>query len=403
MSVNQSNLQELFKKFINNSISKKEFKMLVEYIKLYPECPELKTLIFEHIKTNASFNKELDTSQSDIIYQRILNNISNEEIKNKKGAFNKAYRQVLKIAAIFIVGFSLFYVIKNDTFYFNQENNSVVATPVIDENAITLTLDNGVVETIEESGAIRITNAQGNVIGKQEGNTLIYNNKSKTSEKTIAYNTLTVPYGTLFDIAMPDGTKIKLNAGSTITYPTNYIVGKNREVTLIGEAFFDVKKDPKSPFILTMNDDVGVRVLGTKFNASSYPEDDKINTVLVEGAVSIYKANDNSAQNVESVLKPNEIASWDKSSKNLNIEETDIDIHTAWMSGRIRFRHLEFKNIIKKLERKYDVEIYCIDEALNNETFTASFDIEPIEDVLEAFHKNHGLSYTIKNDIITIN
>jgi hypothetical protein len=73
------------------------------------------------------------------------------------------------------------------------------------------------------------------------------------------------------------------------------------------------------------------------------------------------------------------------------------------MSGRIRFRHLEFKNIIKKLERKYDVEIYCIDEALNNETFTASFDIEPIEDGMEAFHKNHGLSYTIKNDIITIN
>ena len=404
MNVNQSNLPVFLKKFVDNSISKKEFKALMEYIKETPECPTLKALLLEQAKGNNDLTKDLDSEQSDIIYRRILNKIDEDRRKNKNVLFY-ALHPVLKITAIFLIGLSLFYFVNNDTFSFRQENNTSVPVIDIDDNAIILTLDDGAVETINESGVLQITNSQGKVIGVQKGNTLTYSNKNKVSEKTIAYNTLTVPYGTLFDIDLPDGTKVKLNAGSTITYPINYIVGKQRKVTLIGEAFFDVKKDPKSPFILTMDKGLGVHVLGTKFNASSYPEDDFVNTVLVEGAVSIYKTdNDNASQSTRpSILKPNQIASWDKNKDTLDVEETDVDIHTAWMSGRIRFRHLTFKNITRKLERKYDVVINCNDEQLNSETFTASFDVEPIEDVLEAFHKNYGLSYTINKRTITIN
>ena len=149
--------------------------------------------------------------------------------------------------------------------------------------------------------------------------------------------------------------------------------------------------------------DVGVRVLGTKFNASSYPEDEEISTVLVEGSVNIYKTKNVNTQNTAILLKPNQIASWSKINQQIVVEETDVDIHTAWMNGRIRFRHLTFTKIIKKLERKYDVVIVNNNNKLSKELFTASFDTEPIEEVLELFRNNYNISYTIKNNLIIIN
>ncbi|WP_457611141.1 FecR family protein, partial [Lutibacter sp.] len=193
-----------------------------------------------------------------------------------------------------------------------------------------------------------------------------------------------------------------LNSGTSLKYPVKFLKGESRQVFLNGEAFFDVAKDSIHPFIVNMND-VGVRVLGTKFNTSSYPENDYINTVLVEGAVRLF--NNTSVYNKinSTLLSPGYKASWDKHNNKISIDKADIALHTAWIKGRIIFKHLSFKSIIKKLERQYDVTIMNNNKTLNNEFFTASFDTETIEQVMETFHKNYGIDYSIINHQIIIN
>jgi len=119
--------------------------------------------------------------------------------------------------------------------------------------------------------------------------------------------------------------------------------------------------------------------------------------------VSIFNNNMDYNENSASLLKPGFIASWNKHNKEISIEKADIAIHTAWIEGRILFRHLEFRNIIRKLERHYDVTIINNNKKLDEEFFTASFDVETIEQVLEVFHKNYNINYSIINEQIIIN
>lgn len=398
-------IDKLFKKLINNSISKKEYKTLLEYIKLNPSCPILNDLIIEHLEGEQEFNTRLEKfnqKQSALLFQNILNKIETEEHLTKNSRLIKLKSSPLfRVAAVLVLAFSLFYFLQDESINTSTPLPVMSDSIATDQKEITITLDNGNVETIKEDDAIQIMNAKGNVIGNQNGSTLTYINNIQVTE-TLSYNTLKVPYGKLFDLILSDGTTVKLNAGSSIKYPVKFIAGLNREVFLEGEAFFDVTTDTENPFIVNMNE-IGIRVLGTKFNASSYPEDDQINTVLVEGSINIYKTKNAKTQNTATLLKPNQIASWSKTDKNIVIQETDVDIHTAWINGRIRFRHLTFAKIVKKLERKYDVEIVNNNEALNEEMFTASFDIEPIEEVLKVFQNNYGLSYTINDKLIIIN
>src|SRR5690606_35926115 len=154
--------------------------------------------------------------------------------------------------------------------------------PPIKGNQITLQLDNGKVEVINEDDLRRILDTEGSEVGFQNGNQLNYN-KGYGSEKLI-YNELNIPNGKKFNLVLSDGTKVSLNSGSSIKFPVQFLPGQNREVTLTGEAYFEVKKDSVDPFIVHVAD-LKVRVLGTEFNLSSYPEDKEVTAVLVQGSV----------------------------------------------------------------------------------------------------------------------
>src|SRR5690606_36367432 len=112
-----------------------------------------------------------------------------------------------------------------------------------------------------------------------------------TNSDKLAYNTLKIPFGKKFRLQLSDGTMVHINSGSTLKYPIKFIAGENRQVYLDGEAFFDVAKDKKHPFIVNA-DNLNVRVLGTHFNVSNYPEDAVTDVVLVEGSVGMYRSNE---------------------------------------------------------------------------------------------------------------
>jgi hypothetical protein len=373
-------------KKLNGSLSVEEQKYFDNWIKESDENRNL-FLRLQSLHNTGKGIPEVDDIDIDAVWTNILKVVKTKN--NKK--LVPALSLITKYAAIFIGIFTLGYL-------YWQTNNSATTLP-INEDAITLQLENGEIRQISPEKIQTITNSKGKVLGVQNGIQLNYLNSSDIDK--LSYNVLTVPHGKTFKLILSDSTTVYLNAGSSLKYPAKFIKGHNRQVFLTGEGYFDVHKDKKHPFIVT-NGTMDVRVLGTKFNISAYPEDKEINTVLVEGSVSLY--NNETEYNTETsrLLRPNHQASWNRSNDNVTIQTVDTDIYTSWINGKLVIKKMPFKNIIPKLERHYKVTINNTYEQLDNLDFTATFDIESIEDVLSTFAMETPFEYTKTENHIEI-
>jgi hypothetical protein len=380
-------IEKIIVKYLSKSATLSELDILTEWVK----TPENKEKFKSFVKLHYIVNYSIHNPDSD----KLINELFIRIRKNRSLFVNKRLRFVLKYAAIFIGLISLTYFI-NLNLLNNQENDLVKG-----EDDIILKLNNGNIKVIANDANENILNEKGEVVGVQQGNKLKYN--INTSSNEIVYNELTVPYGKIFDLVLSDGTKVKLNAGTSLKYPVNFVKDKDREVFLLaGEAYFDVTKDEKHPFIVSSNE-MNVRVLGTQFCISSYPEDENMNTVLVKGSVSLYKNYEGYSKSTAQLLEPGQKASWNKSNRGIYVNEVDVSLYTAWIEGKLVFKDLPFKVIRKKLERKYNVSISNDNKLLDQNTFNATFDIETIEEVLEILDRNFGIKYEIKENKIVIN
>lgn len=316
--------------------------------------------------------------------------------KIKKRQKNKAlFTSCLKYAAVLVLFAGLGY------FYFDYPAAEQI------EDVITLQLNDGSIQYITSNGEKVITDKSGNLVVKQNGERLDYKNVDLLTTpdqnlKGVSFNQLTVPYGKKFELVLSDGTQVYLNAGTSLRYPVKFREGKTREVFLNGEAFFDVTNNKERPFIINVND-LNVRVLGTKFNISSYAEDENITTVLVEGSVGLYSKGENYNKKTSHILEPNHKAAFNKAKKEITTEKVDTDIHTAWKDGRLLFKNSPFENIRKKLERHYNVTITNNYKFLDKQVFTATFDIENITEVLASFNEDTPFDHELKDGRILIN
>lgn len=380
-------VKKLISKYFTNSISKAELDQLITWL----EKQDVEDFFISESKIDyliRNYMSQYNTKQSEKILL--------DEIRKDKNVLNNyKLKKIFKYAAMAILFVSVGYFFIDN---FNTAEKADITT--VKENEIILQLEDGNIKVLSKDGTEKIITKNGTVIGAQKGNQLIYDDKP--SIEKLVYNTLTVPYGKRFELTLSDGTHIHLNAGTSLKYPVKFLKGEQRQVFLNGEAFFEVTKDSNHPFIVNMNN-VGVKVFGTKFKASSYLENEAISTVLVEGSVSIFNNNSEYNEKTATRLKPGYMALWNKHDEVVSIEKADIAMHTAWIDGRLLFRHLPFKHIIKQLERHYDVKIMNNNKKLDEEFFTASFDIETIEQVLETFHKNYNINYSKINNQIIIN
>lgn len=285
------------------------------------------------------------------------------------------------------------------TGYFYLSNTSSNISNDIPENAITLQLNDGTIKVVDETRKVKVLDAQGKVVRQQEGASLKYSDSQ--TKKELAYNTLKVPYGKTFKLQLSDGTTVHLNAGSSIKYPIQFIKDLKREVFITGEAYLDVAKDANHPFIVNAND-LNIRVLGTQFNVSAYREDEATEVVLVEGSVSLYTESEGYNTDKNTLLEPGFLGSLNKSNNNISTSEVITSIYTSWISGKLVFRNMTFKNIVKKLERHYDVTIINNNTELMNEVFNANFGNESIEKVLGELKANYGINYRFLDNKIII-
>ncbi|GET22725.1 FecR family protein [Prolixibacter denitrificans] len=172
--------------------------------------------------------------------------------------------------------------------------------------------------------------------------------------KTNEMNQLIVPYGKTSEMLLSDGTKIYLNAGSRLIYP-DVFEGKHREVFLVGEAYFEVHKDPKHPFIVQTTD-INVEVLGTHFNVSAYPSDNVYETTLAEGKVRI-RQNNAGLFDKSIDLVPNQMAAYNRDNKETKVRHVDVENYILWKDGMLKFASSDFNRVTRKLERFYNIRI----------------------------------------------
>ena len=340
-------------KYLASEASEAEIKQLLKWLEKKKNQKTFK----DYLKTKLLLDIKYNTIDSQEAYLLLL-----DEIKLMKKNKNKnRLTALLKYAAVFIGVLGI-------GFYFMNYHKTIEVPKnqlIIAKDDITIELENGNVKIINSRGDQKIINETGKIIAEQSGNMLNYE-KENSAEK-LAYNILSIPNGKKFQVVLSDGTEVYLNAGTVLKYPVKFITGLNRQVYLLeGEAYFDVAKDAKHPFIVNA-DDMNVRVLGTKFNVSTYPEDSSINTVLVEGAVSIFGDDKKYDKATSLEMKPGHKASWNNSRNNIIIEEVNTNDYTGWIDGKLIFKNTQFKNILKKLERHYNVSITNNNTKLNEQ------------------------------------
>ncbi|MDB4925982.1 FecR family protein [Mucilaginibacter sp.] len=216
-------------------------------------------------------------------------------------------------------------------------------------NKATLTLSNGKVIVLDGSEAKEVRNKHGQLVALSANKELSYKADSASKAGFVdETNTLTTPKGGQYIVVLPDGTKVWLNAASSITYPLVF-QAHERKVQITGEAYFEVTKDPDKPFKV-LSGKQQVEVLGTHFNINSYADEPIIKTTLLEGKVKV-----TAGQN-QALLMPGEQAQLAATgltvNQNVNLEEA-----TAWKNGYFVFDHERIESVMRKISRWYDVEI----------------------------------------------
>jgi ferric-dicitrate binding protein FerR (iron transport regulator) len=184
---------------------------------------------------------------------------------------------------------------------------------------------------------------------------------------------------------LSDSTVVWLNAGSRLIFPSKFS-GPQREVLLFGEAFFDVTRIEKIPFVVKTSS-IEVKVLGTEFNVSAYPEDNTVQTVLKEGSVSIRRNNSGIFES-DIVLKPNQMALFNKNTQNSKVYNVDAAYYTIWVKGLLSFDDQDFSRIIKKIERYYNIQIRYTDPLVGLQKISGKLDLNKnLEEVFEYLAK----------------
>jgi len=200
----------------------------------------------------------------------------------------------------------------------------------------------------------------------------------------IEYSTKT---GEVKNFVLPDGSKVWLNSESTLILPEKF-EGETRNVYLIGQAFFKVQKNPNKPFFVNASQLI-IKVLGTSFEVKNYQNDPEISASLVEGKVEVI--NKTTAKETV-VLKPAEEAMFYKTEGNITVSEKPEILVAPWRDGHFRFHNTELLSIAHQLERKFDCEFVFVDEDAQTLRFTADFENENLEEILELLNKAHSFN-----------
>jgi len=224
----------------------------------------------------------------------------------------------------------------------------------------------------------------------------IFSKPKKATE--LVWQEVYVPKGEKLQVMFQDGTKVWLNSDSHLQYPTEF-TGAQRQVKLEGEAYFVVRKDPKKPFFVHIKD-IDVKVTGTSFDVKAYGDENTVTTTLDEGKISLLVQQ--KIKPTEYLIKPGQQASFSKSTGTLTLSNTYNKQNSMWKENKLIFKDVPLREMIRVLERWYNVRFVIRDEKILSYTYTLNFQNEPIQQVLFGLEKTTPVDCKLKDGIVEI-
>ncbi|MCX2493846.1 DUF4974 domain-containing protein [Pedobacter sp. PF22-3] len=345
--MNKQMISEFIRDYLDNKLTSKQNARLETWYLLKAEENKSVDPPMEYEKLEAK------------IWNKILSDVSQKEAELPKvQKLNRSYKRIISIgiaaSLLLIAGIGYLMLKNNDT----TPDRFVIAKkydlPAGTDKAI-LTLSDGRVIDLNKDAVGKIATEAGIEITKSADGTLVYK-ALNTKGKSIGFNTITTPVGGQYAVILPDGSKVWLNSGSSLKYPTAFATS-GRSVTLTGEGYFEVAQmegpNGRVPFsvlvVKNQTQSEKVEVLGTHFNINAYADEPFINTTLLKGSVSV-ALNDNKTR----LLKPGQLAKL--SNQNIQVQEADTEMAVAWKNGEFVFRE-DLRSAMRKVARWYDVEI----------------------------------------------
>ena len=345
--MHEQRIKYLLKQYAADKATADEIAELLSLIKLPEADTVLKQLIIDEAKTSNA--KNLVTEQD---WETIWLAIRSETVDKQRFRRHFIYRWQAVAAAVLLVALAgaayWFSVVSTSqkqvaSIGSKQYPNNIV--PGGNKAILQLADGTHIVLDTAKNGALT---RQGNVeVIKLDAGQLAYNTGGENA--AVVYNTISTPRGGQFEITLQDGTKVWLNSASSLYFPTAF-KGKERRVALTGEGYFEVAKNASMPFHVTLNG-MDVTVLGTHFNIMGYANENACKTTLLEGKVNVEE------DGIVHELEPGKEAIIDNKTHSVKIADANIAQAIAWKNGFFRFKNTGIKEVMRQVERWYNVEV----------------------------------------------
>lgn len=321
--------------------------------------------------------------------------LSVDQVNLKSSRYLFSVRWAAAAAIIFAISLGAYLLFVNQG---KNEEHVFVNDVLPGSNQAVLTLADGKKISLNDIKDGDLIKESGISISKTASGHLVYTieeSENITDESKV--NTISTPNGGEWEVRLPDGSTVWLNAASSLKYPLNISKAKQRLVELTGEAYFEVKKDKEHPFIVKTNKQQ-LEVLGTHFNINSYLDESVTRTTLFEGSVKIAEIND---PNKFELLSPGEQSIL--SSKGITVKTVDVDEAIAWKNGYFMFNNERQESILRKIARWYNVQIEYIDPEAKDVMYYGTVSrFEKISKVLRKFEQTGEVRYDIKGNTLMV-
>lgn len=358
-------LNYLFQKYLDNSCSREELNELLTLAERSDMEPHMQRSL-RHLWDNVPAEHSHTEEEWNLIYHSLMSSVSNSSTESSGESDRFYYHTLLKkkkarsykisAAAAIVILVSI-----GTYFFYNKKAaqfKSVQSKPAQDigpgRNKAILTLSDGSKIILNDAKNGELARQAGISVMKAADGQLIYtitDAGSTADDDKIVYNTIETPRGGQYQVNLPDGSKVWLNAASSLIYPTKF-KGNERMVEVFGEAYFEVTPNKMMPFRVRSGNQI-IEVLGTHFNVNAYTDESIIRTTLLEGLVTIKPDRSTGLEN--KVLKPGQESLLGKNG--IKIQEADIETVTAWKNGDFVFKEESLANIMRKVSKWYDVDV----------------------------------------------
>lgn len=383
---NSKHIRQLFRKYLDNSIDKAAYDELLGYFNIHDDGEDARRLIHEAISADAK-----ESPVPEALIDEVVDQVQWKLDRQIRPLHRRApIRRLLPYAAAAVL---VFLSAALAVYWYTGDNRTQLVSQYGDDvlpggNRAILTLADGGTIDLDSAANGLLAEQAGILVTKNEDGTITYEvQRDGPDAGTPAFNTISTPRGGQYKVILPDGSIAWLNAASSLRYPTAF-TGGERAVALAGEGYFEVTADPRQPFVVRSGSQT-VQVLGTQFNVSAYGDEYSMATTLVSGSVRVSGASGQSL-----TLRPGQQALND--GQTLEVHPVEVDDYTAWKEGLIVLDSAKLPEIIKQIERWYDVDFDIPAMANPNTAYVIINRNEKLSAVIRAMEKTYGIRLRIE-------